>query len=136
MSTEVRATDGREPRHSAGAAVTERRAREVAEAAREQEWSRPSFAKELYLGRFDLDLIHPHPRGSDDDERRGEEFLTPLRAYCETLDGAAVERDALIPDDYVKGLAELGCFGMKIPLEDGGRWPWVGAASRPAVLGR
>src|SRR4051794_37868787 len=120
MSTEVKATDGREPQQPAGAAVTERRAREVAEAAREQEWSRPSFAKELYLGRFDLDLIHPHPRGSDDDERRGEEFLTRLRAYCETLDGAAVERDALIPDDYVKGLAELGCFGMKIPLEYGG----------------
>jgi alkylation response protein AidB-like acyl-CoA dehydrogenase len=100
--------------------VTERQAREVAEAARETEWRRPSFAKELYLGRFDVSLIHPHPRGSADDERRGEEFLERLRAYCATLDGSVVERDAMIPDEYVKGFAELGCFGMKIPLEYGG----------------
>lgn len=42
--------------------VTEREARQVAEAAREQDWRKPSFAKELFLGRFRLDLIHPHPQ--------------------------------------------------------------------------
>ena len=36
--------------------VSEQEARQVAEAARETEWTRPSFAKELYLGRFDLSL--------------------------------------------------------------------------------
>ncbi len=100
--------------------VTEREAREVAEAARQTDWTRPSFAKELYLGRFDLSLIHPHPRTDADDRARGEEFLTRLRAYCETLDGNVIERDAQIPDDYLKGLAELGVFGMKIPREYGG----------------
>ena len=100
--------------------VTEREAREVAEAARQTDWSRPSFAKELYLGRFDLSLIHPHPRTDADDRVRGEEFLTRLRAYCETLDGNVIERDAQIPDDYLKGLAELGVFGIKIPRDYGG----------------
>ena len=42
--------------------VTEVEARAVAEAARETDWAKPSFAKELYLGRLRLDLIHPHPR--------------------------------------------------------------------------
>ena len=53
--------------------ATETEARELAEAAREAEWSRPSFAKELYLGRFDLSLIHPHPQGAAEDvgPRRG-----------------------------------------------------------------
>jgi alkylation response protein AidB-like acyl-CoA dehydrogenase len=128
VSTDVTAGEHRDEtagrQHDAAAAaqtqVSERQAREVAEAAREQEWTRPSFAKELYLGRFDLSLIHPHPRGSADDERRGEEFLARLRAYCDTLDGSLIEREAMIPDDYVKGFAELGCFGMKIPLEYGG----------------
>ena len=100
--------------------VTEREAREVAEAARQTDWSRPSFAKELYLGRFDLSLIHPHPRTDADDRVRGEEFLTRLRAYCETLDGNVIERDSQIPDDYLKGLAELGVFGIKIPRDYGG----------------
>jgi alkylation response protein AidB-like acyl-CoA dehydrogenase len=100
--------------------ATEREAREIAEAARETEWTRPSFAKGLYLGRFDLSLIHPHPKGSPDDAVRGEEFLAKLRAYCHTLDGSVVERESKIPDDYVKGFAELGVFGMKIPTEYGG----------------
>jgi alkylation response protein AidB-like acyl-CoA dehydrogenase len=100
--------------------VTEREARAIAEAARESEWTRPSFAKGLYLGKFDLALIHPHPHGAADDIARGEEFLAKLRAYCETLDGGVIERESKIPDDYIKGFAELGVFGMKIPLEYGG----------------
>jgi len=100
--------------------VTERQAREVAEAARETEWTRPSFAKELYLGRFDLSLIHPYPAGSAADANRDEEFLGRLEAYCTSLDGGVIEREAQVPDDYLAGFAELGCFGMKIPEEYGG----------------
>ncbi|MGH3386404.1 MAG: acyl-CoA dehydrogenase family protein [Nocardioidaceae bacterium] len=100
--------------------VSERQAREVAEAARETEWVRPSFAKELYLGRFDLSLIHPHPRATADDTERGEEFLGKLEAYCKTLDGGRIERQSLIPDEYIAGFNELGVFGMKIPREYGG----------------
>jgi alkylation response protein AidB-like acyl-CoA dehydrogenase len=92
----------------------------VAEAARETEWTRPSFAKGLYLGSFDLSLVHPYPRANDDDAARGAEFLTRLRAYCETLDGSRIEREARIPDDYLAGFADLGVFGMKIPREFGG----------------
>jgi len=100
--------------------VSERQAREVAEAARETEWSRPSFAKELYLGRFDVSLIHPYPTSSPDETARDEEFLGRLRAYCETLDGGVIERESKIPDGYLAGFADLGCFGMKIPAEYGG----------------
>ena len=100
--------------------VSEREAREVAEAARESGWSKPSFAKELYLGRFDLDLVHPHPRPDPDDEARGEAFLARLREVCATIDGARIEREAQIPDEDLKALAELGAFGMKIPVEYGG----------------
>jgi alkylation response protein AidB-like acyl-CoA dehydrogenase len=100
--------------------VTERQAREIAEAARETEWRRPSFAKELYLGRFDLDLIHPHPRPTPEDTARGEAFLAKLRAYCESLDGGRIEREDRVPDEYVQGFADLGCFGLKIPEEYGG----------------
>ncbi|MGB7819993.1 MAG: acyl-CoA dehydrogenase family protein [Ornithinibacter sp.] len=100
--------------------VTEKQARDVAEEARESGWSDPSFAKELYLGRFDLDLVHPHPRPDPDDEARGEAFLARLRAVCADMDGARIERDALIPDEDVAALAEVGAFGMKIPTEYGG----------------
>lgn len=36
----------------------------MVEAARETEWMLPSFGKELFLGNFRLDLIHPQPRSS------------------------------------------------------------------------
>ena len=79
-----------------------------------------SFAKELYLGRFDLDLVHPHPRPDPDDEARGEAFLARLREVCAGIDGARIEREARIPDEDVKALADIGAFGMKIPTEYGG----------------
>lgn len=101
--------------------VTEREARRVAEAAREQDWRKPSFAKELFLGRFRLDLIHPHPLPPPDDIRRGEEFLARLRTFCEThVDSARIEREARIPDEVIAGLKELGALGMKIETKYGG----------------
>ncbi|MFE2260990.1 acyl-CoA dehydrogenase family protein [Streptomyces griseosporeus] len=101
--------------------VTEREARRVAEAAREQTWRKPSFAKELFLGRFRLDLIHPHPLPADEHVQRGEEFLAKLRDFVETeVDGALIEREARIPDEVINGLKELGAFGMKIDTKYGG----------------
>src|SRR5690242_169273 len=102
------------------AQVSEEQARAVAEESRESGWDKPSLAKELFLGRFPLDLIHPFPRPADAEAARTEEFLGRLRDFLVTVDGGVIERDAKIPDEYVKGLADLGCFGMKIPSEYGG----------------
>jgi alkylation response protein AidB-like acyl-CoA dehydrogenase len=97
-----------------------REAREAAEAAREKEWDRPSFAKGLYLGDFDLSLIHPHPQPDSDSALRGDAFLASLTAYCEELDGGRIEREDRIPDEYIEGFTSLGVFGIKIPREYGG----------------
>ena len=102
------------------AQVTEEQARALAEESRETGWDKPSFAKELFLGRFPLELIHPFPKPTEADETRIRAFLDSVRAFLDTVDGSVIERDAQIPDEYVKGLAELGCFGMKIPTEYGG----------------
>ncbi len=104
-----------------GAQVTEREARAIAEAARETEWRKPSFGKGLFLGQFDLDLIHPHPVPDPAEVAVGEEFLERLRSYLEAeVDSAVIEREAKIPDEVIKGLAKLGTFAMKVPAEYGG----------------
>ncbi len=100
--------------------VSEEQARAVAEEARESGWDKPSFAKELFLGRFRLDLVHPYPRPGPDEAARTDAFLSMLRVVCAGLDGSVVERDSRIPDEYVRELATLGCFGLKIPEEYGG----------------
>ena len=64
--------------------VSEREARQVAEAAREQEWKLPSFGKELFLGNFRLDLIHPQPRLDAAAIEKGERFLAELRRSSRT----------------------------------------------------
>src|SRR4051794_21243245 len=101
--------------------VSERESRQVAEAAREQEWTLPSFGKELFLGRFRLDLIHPQPRLDAEATNKGERFLARLREFLETeVDPLEIERDAKIPDRVVEGLKQLGALGMKVSEEYGG----------------
>ncbi len=117
-----------------GADVSEKQARQVAEAAREKEWRKPSFGKELFLGRFRLDLIDPPPRLDPERSAAAEEYIGRLREFAvNKIDGAQIERDDLIPDEVLLGLGELGAFGMKIDKKYGGlglsNWDYCRALS-------
>ena len=99
--------------------VSEKQARQVAEEARQSEWRKPSFGKELFLGRFRIDLIDPWPEAEPRPD--ADDFLAKLEAYLRAeVDGPRIEREARIPDDVFHGLARLGAFGMKIDKEYGG----------------
>jgi len=100
--------------------VDERQARQVAESARETEWQKPSFGKQLFLGRLRLGLIDPWPTPSPESTAKGEAFRKKLEAFGRTVDGEQIERDASIPDEVFTGLAEIGAFGMKIDEKYGG----------------
>ncbi|HSL82018.1 MAG TPA: acyl-CoA dehydrogenase family protein, partial [Thermoanaerobaculia bacterium] len=101
--------------------VSERESMEVAEASREKEWKKPSFLRELFLGNFHLDLIHPYPleRGADRPEFAA--FYNALKEFLESeVDPGEIDRTGEYPDHVVDGLRKLGAFGMKIPKEYGG----------------
>src|SRR2546421_4572535 len=101
--------------------VSAAEAREVAEAAREQEWAAPSFVRDLFLGKFRLDLIHPYPEQDPEEVRRAQPFLEKLeRLLREQVDSDRIDREGEIPDAVIQGLRELGAFGIKIPREYGG----------------
>ena len=101
--------------------VSEREARQVAEDAREQEWKLPSFGKELFLGNFRLDLIHPQPRLDEAATEKGERFLAELRSFLENeVDPLQIEREAKLPDEVIEGLKRIGAMGMKVAEEYGG----------------
>jgi alkylation response protein AidB-like acyl-CoA dehydrogenase len=119
-ATDSPATDVPVAPEKIGHEATAADARAITEAARETEWDRPSFAKGLYLGNFDLSLIHPWPEARPEDVERGDAFMAELTEYCRTMSGRLIERDAKIPDAYLAGLARLGVFGVKIPREYGG----------------
>ncbi len=108
-------------KEGAGTHATEQEARAVAEAAREQEWTSPSFVRELFEGRLPLHLIDPFPTVPADELARAKPFLDKLAAFlARHVDAEEIERNEKVPEAVIKGLAELGCFGIKIPTEYGG----------------
>ncbi len=101
--------------------ATELEAREVAEHAREQEWEKRSFARGLFEGRLDLGLIHPHPRPDPEEQARAADFMARLEVFArDHIDGDAIDREAWVPQEVLDGLAEIGAFGIKTPVEYGG----------------
>ena len=101
--------------------VSEKEARDDVEAAREADWKLPSFGKQLFLGDFRLDLIHPQPKLDPEQIEKGERFLTELReVLASEADPLQIERDAKIPDNVVDALKRIGALGMKVPPKYGG----------------
>ncbi|MGI9141348.1 MAG: acyl-CoA dehydrogenase family protein, partial [Gemmatimonadaceae bacterium] len=100
--------------------MSEQDARDVAEEARETEWAHPSFVRELFLGRFRLDLIHPHPADDPAETARAAPFLAKLRSFMERVDSEEIDRTGEIPEALVQELRDMGAFGIKIPKEYGG----------------
>ncbi|HWH53377.1 MAG TPA: acyl-CoA dehydrogenase family protein [Gemmatimonadaceae bacterium] len=100
--------------------ASEKEARDVAESARESEWSGPSFVRELFLGRFRLDLIHPHPAEDSEEIERARPFMEQLAEFLRRVDSDMIDRTGEIPEEYVQELRDMGAFGIKIPKEYGG----------------
>ncbi len=101
--------------------ATEQEAREVAEAAREKEWTSPSFVRELFAGRLRLDLVHPFPELDAAEVERARPFMERLERFLrDEVDGDRIDREGKIPPEVIDGLRRLGAFGIKIPAEYGG----------------
>jgi alkylation response protein AidB-like acyl-CoA dehydrogenase len=100
--------------------ISELESRKVAEASREAEWAQPSFLRELFLGNFRLDLIHPFPLR----EEERPEFAAFYQAFKEfvrdQVDSIEIDATGEYPPSLIDGLRKLGAFGMKIPKKYGG----------------
>ncbi|MBL8841061.1 MAG: acyl-CoA dehydrogenase family protein [Planctomycetes bacterium] len=101
--------------------ASEAEARAVAEAAREQTWEKPSFSKELFLGRLRMDLIDPFPVEPAAARAECDAFLEKLKPFLVAkVDGERIDREGEVPADVIAGLKEIGAFGLTIPKEYGG----------------
>jgi len=99
----------------------QQQAMEVAEAARETEWTRPSFASKLFMGDFDFGLIREFPEQNPEDKKIGDEFIAKLEDFLvKNLDPEEVDRNRKLPKPVIDGLFKLGVFGMKVPQKYGG----------------
>ena len=99
----------------------EKRSLEVAEEARELEWSRPSFVSKLFMGEVEESLVFPFPEQSEEDRKAGDKVLAELKVFlAEHLDADRVDEEKEIPEEVLEGLKERGLYGIKIPAEHGG----------------
>jgi alkylation response protein AidB-like acyl-CoA dehydrogenase len=99
---------------------SEARSRGVAEAARETEWKKAGFLRDVFLGSLRLNLVYPYP---DQPPPRPEfqAFYDALRTFLvKHVDPVAIDATGEYPPEVIEGLAKLGAFGMKIPPEYGG----------------
>jgi hypothetical protein len=100
--------------------VTEKESLQVAEAARQTEWTQPSFMRELFLGRFRSELVYPFPL-PEAERPEFTDFYTRLEAFLrDEVDAAEIDRSGEYPQAVLDGLRRLGAFGIKIPKEYGG----------------
>ena len=99
---------------------SERESLRVAEAARQTEWTEPSFLREIFLGNLQMHLIRPIPdalRERPEFTAFYERFKTFLRDHVRP---GEIDATGEYPPEVVDGLKRLGAFGMKIPTEYGG----------------
>ncbi len=79
-----------------------------------------SFMAGVFVGRPDFALLLPPPEPPAE-RAAGEAFCRKIEAFLKRhVDPEEIERTAKIPEAVLKGLFELGAFGMKIPKEYGG----------------
>ncbi|MGB5054195.1 MAG: acyl-CoA dehydrogenase family protein, partial [Nitrospirales bacterium] len=85
-----------------------------------QEMAGESFMAGLFMGNPDFNLLFP-PEEPDEEKRIGEEYCQKIEEFLKRhVDPDDIERTAKIPEHVLKGLLDLGAFGMKIPKEYGG----------------
>ncbi len=97
----------------------QRDALELTEAARET--SRAGFVSRTFMGEFDLGALHPFPLQRPEDRDQGDAFLAQLQSFLsDHVDPDEIDRSGEIPDSVFAGLARLGAFGIKVPVDYGG----------------
>ncbi len=77
--------------------------------------------RSLFTGRVPEDLLFPYPEVSAEERETVSAFLDSFRNFArDHIDSRRVEREHGFSEQVVRGLAELGTFGMTIPEAYGG----------------
>jgi acyl-CoA dehydrogenase family member 9 len=80
-----------------------------------------SPVRALFGGAVAEGLVFPYPEIAAEERETVSAFLESFRDFArDQIDPSAIDREHHVPDKVVKGLADLGAFGMTIPEAYGG----------------
>ncbi|KAI9555608.1 hypothetical protein GHT06_018123 [Daphnia sinensis] len=81
---------------------------------------RPPFGKNLFIGKFDTEVL-AFPEVLDKERLQTlEELVAPVEKFFESIDSKKIDAEGKIPKETYDGLKALGLFGQQIPTEYGG----------------
>jgi alkylation response protein AidB-like acyl-CoA dehydrogenase len=107
---------------------------EMAEAAREER-ANAGLAASLFFGTPNFAPLVPFAKQRVEDKDQGDAFLARLRNVLDRhADPDAIDREGEIPDELIAALADIGAFGIKIPMAYGGLGLSQTNYSRAAML--
>lgn len=90
-------------------------------APRPESESLTSPIKGLFGGQIVESALFPYPEPSAEERETVSTFLDSLRSFSKArVDPARFDREKRIPSEVVRGLADLGIFGLTIPEKYGG----------------
>lgn len=80
-----------------------------------------SFMKSLFFGVIDEGLIFPWPEPNAQELDTIRALLESVRRFFDReVDSAKIDREQQIPNEVMRGLKDLGLFGMLVPQSHGG----------------
>lgn len=80
-----------------------------------------SIVGSFFYGEIDENNVFPFPKFNDEQVEFGKEMTNAVNKYCEdAIDGEKMDEEAKIPEEVIKGLAELGLCGMAVEEQYGG----------------
>lgn len=80
-----------------------------------------SFAKLLFFGGLHIPSVFPFPRPSPEVAAETDALVARVKAFAaSSIDAKAIDREAVIPESVIGGLADIGLLGLSIPKTYGG----------------
>ncbi|XP_047438684.1 complex I assembly factor ACAD9, mitochondrial [Mugil cephalus] len=80
-----------------------------------------AYAKDLFLGQVNKAEVFPYPEIGNEELEELKQLVAPVEKFFnEEVDSAKIDQEARIPPETLKGLKELGLFGIMVPEEYGG----------------
>lgn len=81
----------------------------------------PSVVKSMFFGEINENDVFPFPHFNTEQKEFAKEMIGAINKFAEgQIDAAKFDLESAIPDEVLKGLAELGLYGLAVSEAHGG----------------
>ena len=91
------------------------------EDARPGRFESTSFAKSLFLGEIEEEMVFPWPEADPEEQEKVRGLIAAAREIGEDFDPRRAEEKRWVGDDVIRDLGEAGLLGLYVPEEYGGQ---------------